>query len=225
MQAKEIGIDFYNLSFEFTKTNMMFVSDYKNGKWDKGELTSDNSINLHIASTCLHYGQNCFEGLKVYETKSGDITAFRPIENYKRLMNSFFEQKKLIPKGNIVEVKRIGDQLTRKLRDFSATLKTNRLETYIENTEKRLALLKQTTSSLSINYPTSTIEAAFTALNDAESSLINAKSFLENDQIPDTLIELSNSKESEEQAISYLRSDNTSEVPSFSDDPLNLEFP
>jgi branched-chain amino acid aminotransferase len=61
---------------------------FKDGKWDKGKLHESDSINIHIAATCLHYGQNCFEGLKVYQTKNGDICAFRPDENCKRLTKS-----------------------------------------------------------------------------------------------------------------------------------------
>jgi hypothetical protein len=124
---------------------------------------------------------------------------------------------------NIAEAKRLGEQLTNKLRDFAIVLKIDRLETYIKNTEERLALLKRTTTSLSTTYPTSTIDAAFTALNSAESSLNNAKRYLENDQINDTLTELANSKASEEQAVSYLQPDNTSEVPSLSDDLIQVQ--
>jgi len=127
--------------------------------------------------------------------------------------------------GNIAEAKRLGEQLTNKLRDFATVLRTDRLGTYIENTEERLALLKRTTTSLSTNYPTSTIDAAFAALDAAESSLSNAKSYLENDQITDTLTELTKSKVSEEQAASYLQSDNTSTVPSLSDDSIQIISP
>lgn len=81
-------LDFANLDFGYHPMDANIKYFYKNGKWDKGELSSDESINLHMAATCLHYGQNCFEGLKVYETKSGNICAFRPHENHKRLERS-----------------------------------------------------------------------------------------------------------------------------------------
>ncbi|HOV15763.1 MAG TPA: branched-chain amino acid aminotransferase, partial [Spirochaetota bacterium] len=81
-------IDFSNLDFKYRKTNANIRYYYSNGKWDSGALTDDENIPVHIAATCLHYGQNCFEGLKVFETKNGDIVAFRPEENYKRLVRS-----------------------------------------------------------------------------------------------------------------------------------------
>lgn len=81
-------LDFSNLDFRYHKMDDNVRFYFKNGKWGKPEITSDDIININIASTCLHYGQNCFEGLKVYETKSGDICAFRPIENYKRFAKS-----------------------------------------------------------------------------------------------------------------------------------------
>lgn len=82
-------IDFTNLDFRYRPVDTNIRYYYKNGKWDKGEIYAANEfINLHIAATCLHYGQNCFEGLKVYETKSGDIKVFRPDEYCKRLARS-----------------------------------------------------------------------------------------------------------------------------------------
>jgi branched-chain amino acid aminotransferase len=88
MKVEKADIDFENLNFGYLKTDANIRYYYKNGKWDNGELTENDTINFHIASTCLHYGQNCFEGLKIYETKSGEIAAFRPVENYKRLAKS-----------------------------------------------------------------------------------------------------------------------------------------
>jgi branched-chain amino acid aminotransferase len=85
MEAKENGIDFYNLSFEFTKTNMMFESDYKNGKWDEGRLVPLGPIELSPAACVLNYGQGIFEGMKALKSKAGVISLFRPEENGKRL--------------------------------------------------------------------------------------------------------------------------------------------
>lgn len=81
-------IDWNNLSFDYIETNCSFVSYYKDGKWDDGALVKGNTITISHASTCLHYGQQCFEGLKAYRTKSGDIQLFRPDMNAKRLNQS-----------------------------------------------------------------------------------------------------------------------------------------
>ncbi len=85
---KKANLDFANLDFKYRKMDANIRYFFKNNKWDSGKFYSNETINLHVASTCLHYGQNCFEGLKVYETKSGEIVAFRPIENWKRIVKS-----------------------------------------------------------------------------------------------------------------------------------------
>jgi branched-chain amino acid aminotransferase len=82
------NLDFANLDFSYRKMDANIRYYYKNGKWDKGTLHTEETFDIHIAATCLHYGQECFEGLKVFETKKGDIVAFRPEENYKRMVKS-----------------------------------------------------------------------------------------------------------------------------------------
>ena len=85
MNAKSVDIDFYNLGFGFIETNYMFVSDYKNGKWDEGRLMPLGSIKISPAASVLNYGQGIFEGMKALRGKNGEITLFRPEENGKRL--------------------------------------------------------------------------------------------------------------------------------------------
>ncbi|MGV8982254.1 branched-chain amino acid aminotransferase [Clostridium sp.] len=82
------NIDWSKLGFTYTKTDLRYVSKWKDGKWDDGKLTSDNNITISEASTALHYGQQCFEGLKAYRTRSGEIQLFRPDENAKRISRS-----------------------------------------------------------------------------------------------------------------------------------------
>ncbi len=112
---------------------------------------------------------------------------------------------------NAAEAKKIADNLINRLKEFAANLKTERLEQYIANTEERLALIRITANSLSATYPPTTIENVISALEIAESSLDNAKIYLENDQINNSLVELANSKESEEEAVSYLKPETPSE--------------
>ena len=40
---------------------------------------------MHIGASCLHYGQECFEGMKAFRQKDGKIVVFRPEENAKRM--------------------------------------------------------------------------------------------------------------------------------------------
>lgn len=92
---KTVNIDWNNLGFSYIKTDYRYISYFKNGKWDNGNLIEDNMLNISEASTALHYGQQCFEGLKAYKTKSGKIQLFRPDKNAERLNSSL--RKLLMP--------------------------------------------------------------------------------------------------------------------------------
>lgn len=86
--TKLANIDWNNLGFSYIKTDFRYVSHWKDGKWDDGKLVTDNKLTISEGSTALHYGQQCFEGLKAYRTQSGDIQLFRPDQNAKRINNS-----------------------------------------------------------------------------------------------------------------------------------------
>ncbi|HDH96897.1 MAG TPA: branched-chain amino acid aminotransferase [Proteobacteria bacterium] len=81
-------LNWSELPFGYIKTDALIRYYFKNGKWSDGELVSTESVELHIAATCLHYGQSVFEGLKVHETKDGRVIAFRVDEHAKRLYRS-----------------------------------------------------------------------------------------------------------------------------------------
>ena len=81
-------IDWENLGFSYIKTPWRFVAKWKNGSWEQGALTEDNILHIHEGSPALHYGQQCFEGLKAYRRPDGGINLFRPDENSKRLNRS-----------------------------------------------------------------------------------------------------------------------------------------
>lgn len=81
-------IDWKNLGFDYIKTDYRYVAKWKDGEWSKGELTTDNVLHIAESSTALHYGQQCFEGLKAYRTKDGGIQLFRPDQNAKRMNRS-----------------------------------------------------------------------------------------------------------------------------------------
>lgn len=76
------------LSFKYQKTDKRYISRWKDGKWDDGQLVEDNRISISEASCALHYGQQCFEGLKAYRTEDGTIQLFRPDMNAKRMNES-----------------------------------------------------------------------------------------------------------------------------------------
>lgn len=85
---KKLDLDWKKLGFNYMKTNAIYVAHYKDGAWDAGSLVADDRINISIGSTALHYGQQCFEGMKAYETKDGRVQLFRPELNAERMRKS-----------------------------------------------------------------------------------------------------------------------------------------
>lgn len=86
--GKKADIDWSKLGFSYIKTDLRYISVWKDGKWDDGKLTEDNMLSISEASTVIHYGQSCFEGLKAYTTKDGKIQLFRPDLNAQRMNES-----------------------------------------------------------------------------------------------------------------------------------------
>jgi branched-chain amino acid aminotransferase len=80
--------DWKNLPFGYMKTDYNIRCHYRNGKWGELEISSSEYIDIHIAATGLHYGQEAFEGLKAYMGKDGRVRLFRWEENAKRLILS-----------------------------------------------------------------------------------------------------------------------------------------
>jgi len=81
-------MDWQNLPFGYHKTDYNVRCQYKDGKWGDIEVSSSEYINIHMAATALHYGQQAFEGMKAYRGPNGEIRVFRWEENYKRMQNS-----------------------------------------------------------------------------------------------------------------------------------------
>ena len=81
-------IDWANLSFGYMPTDYNVRIYNRNGKWGELEVSSSDTINLHMAATCLHYGQEAFEGLKAYRGKDGKVRLFRFEENAARLQRT-----------------------------------------------------------------------------------------------------------------------------------------
>jgi len=81
-------LNWKNLGFSYIKTDYRFIAHWKDGKWDNGELTTDSTLHIHEGSTALHYGQQCFEGLKAYRCKDGSVNLFRPDQNAQRMQNT-----------------------------------------------------------------------------------------------------------------------------------------
>lgn len=84
------NIDWKNLPFGYFKTDYNVRCYFRNGEWGKLEISSSEYVNMHMAATCLHYGQEAFEGLKAFRGVDGKIRIFRLEENAKRMQNSAY---------------------------------------------------------------------------------------------------------------------------------------
>lgn len=81
-------MDWANLTFGYIPTDYNVRCYYRNGKWGEIEVTSSDTINLHMAATALHYGQEAFEGLKAFRCPDGKIRLFRVKDNAERLQST-----------------------------------------------------------------------------------------------------------------------------------------
>lgn len=82
------NIDWSNLGFGYIPTEYRYVSNFKNGAWDEGGLTTDPTVTMSECAGVLQYAQTVFEGLKAYTTEDGHIVTFRPDLNAARLESS-----------------------------------------------------------------------------------------------------------------------------------------
>ena len=81
-------LDWKHLPFGYYPTDFNVRCTYKDGKWGEIEVTPSDKIELHMAATCLHYGQECFEGLKAFRGVDGKIRIFRMHDNAERMRQS-----------------------------------------------------------------------------------------------------------------------------------------
>ena len=98
------NIDWGNLGFGYIKTDYRYVSNYKDGKWDDGEITTDDKVVLSECAGVLQYAQTVFEGLKAYTTEDGRIVTFRPDLNAERINQSAARLEiPTLPEGKFID--------------------------------------------------------------------------------------------------------------------------
>ncbi len=101
------NLEWGNLGFAYMKTDYRYVSMYRDGQWDDGELTTENTVTLNESAGVLQYAQTCFEGLKAYTTADGRVVCFRPDLNAQRMVDSCERLKMpVFPKEKFVEAVR-----------------------------------------------------------------------------------------------------------------------
>ena len=86
METKDL--DWGNIGFNYRITDDRYISNFKDEKWDDGELSTDSNVTINESAGILQYCQEVFEGLKAYRTKEGHIVTFRPDLNAKRMYDS-----------------------------------------------------------------------------------------------------------------------------------------
>ena len=119
------NLDWGNLPFGYMKTDKRFVANYKDGAWDNGKLTKDNTIKINECAGVLQYAQTVFEGMKAYTTEDGHIVTFRPDLNAARMKDTcerlempvypedkFIEAVKKVVKANAAYVPPFGSGAT-----------------------------------------------------------------------------------------------------------------
>ena len=125
------NIDWSNLGFGYHKTDYRYVSNFKDGAWDDGAITTDDMITMSECAGVLQYAQTAFEGLKAYTTEQGKIVCFRPDLNADRMISSaerlempvfpkerFIEAVKEVVKANAAFVPPYGSGATLYIRPY-----------------------------------------------------------------------------------------------------------
>lgn len=82
------NLDWGKLPFGYVKTDYNVRCTFRDGKWGPIEVSDSETVELHMSASCLHYGQEAFEGLKVFRGKDGKVRVFRMDENAKRFRSS-----------------------------------------------------------------------------------------------------------------------------------------
>lgn len=77
-----------NFSFGNTFIDHMVTCEYQDGKWGEPKISAYGPMSFTPAMMGVNYGQACFEGMKAYKDKDGQVFLFRPEKNFKRINQS-----------------------------------------------------------------------------------------------------------------------------------------
>lgn len=77
-----------NFSFGNMFIDHMIICEYENGKWGDVKLMPYGPLPFSPAMMGVNYGQACFEGMKAYKDKDGQVFIFRPEKNFARINKS-----------------------------------------------------------------------------------------------------------------------------------------
>lgn len=103
-QSRIDQVDFNNLQFGKILSDHMLVAEYDNGAWQDVKICPYAPISISPASSCFHYGQEIFEGMKAYRFDDGRISIFRPEMNHARFNKSAARlEMPAVPKNIFIE--------------------------------------------------------------------------------------------------------------------------
>lgn len=86
--SKLPSFDPNDFSFGSTFIDHMIICEYENGKWGEIKLVPYGPLQFTPAMMGINYGQACFEGMKAYKDKDGQVFLFRPQKNFERINKS-----------------------------------------------------------------------------------------------------------------------------------------
>lgn len=77
-----------NIGFGANFIDHMIVCEYEDGQWGEVKLMPYGPLPFSPAMMGVNYGQACFEGMKAYKDKDGEVFLFRPDKNFERINRS-----------------------------------------------------------------------------------------------------------------------------------------
>ncbi len=78
-------VNWDNLGFGVYFSDHMYIAEFKDGKWNEGEIRPYGPLLMEPSLCAIHYGQSIFEGLKAFKATDGGFNIFRPDKNAHRL--------------------------------------------------------------------------------------------------------------------------------------------
>jgi branched-chain amino acid aminotransferase len=82
------SVDWNNLAFGAIPTDHVFASNFTNNEWQNARIEPYAPLVISPLAHCFHYGQTIFEGMKAFRMDDGNISVFRPLDNFKRMVRS-----------------------------------------------------------------------------------------------------------------------------------------
>lgn len=79
------------------------IARFDGEAWGVMEIVPTDSVGFGVATHCLHYGSECFEGMKAHRQIDGTVKAFRADKNIARLQNSAKSLYLPVPSTELLE--------------------------------------------------------------------------------------------------------------------------